>query len=739
MSQDTVYISAAETGLVKWDEFRKPPYSAQDYLDAYNNGQRMVQAFMNANTNGASKVVLERGNYPVCYVNNLKSISKLTHNNLITGTTNLTIDGNGSCIFTIFDSVNRSPYHTGEGATNLAPYQLSGAQFWLEHNTNLTIKGFNLRGDQYMRSWVTGEKEIEQTYGIVVGINNINTTIDVVGHGFRGDVITGKDNRFGLYSLTNGYQDGDWLKGGLSISDGSEIVETGAYRTRILDMRNKTIYRNAVQLMTLGDAGAMTNREDAMRAFFYDANNVLISTENVWQAEFIYLPVGCASMRIVAYGDERTTDTVGYGVYVFLYTGCSNHALIKGEYFANHRGAVSNLCNNTTVDADIHDNGTTKYGFPNYSDTTRYGVNFEDSYYSKLTVRGSIRNGGSAILCNARRLDVDCDIKNMAYSAISSFGTKEVNISGGVIDNVGQVFSLKTDLGYKIKRFVHLKKTTIRNSPLYGDYSTAEGLLLDISDNIFDKSNVSLKGNGKNLVFNNNKAVSVKTHTGREAFNILGAAQTFNNSVDISSDSIYGSGQSIGLSASKSALNAIIKDNSTDATLGSTVSGSTLNLSGTQYQFIQGNAFLKYLRKSAGATDEVFKANITNCEFTQGYLTLGESAQLDLCDSIVTFKDTTFSRADVTKTHFLEVAIREVSTTGVHKIIFKKCEFNLPKTSTSIIKLPYAILGKLELLFIDCTFIKDTPTTEKLKVIYGGNRTNVTARGQGCRFVNIDA
>lgn len=739
MSQDTVYISATEAGLVKWAEFRKPPYSSQDYLDAYNNGQRMVQAFMTANANGASKVVLERGNYPLCYVNDLKSIAKLTHNNLITGTTDLTIDGNGSCVFTIFDSVNRSPYHTGEGAAALKPYQLSGAQFWLEHNTNLTIKGFNLRGDQYMRSWVTGEKDIEQTYGIVLGLNNINTKIDVVAHGFRGDAITGKDAKLGVYGLTGSVEGEGWLKGGLSTSNGSEVVEAGAYRTRVMDMREKTIYRNAVQLMTLGNAGAMTNREDAMRAFFYDENNVLISTELVWQAEFIYLPVDCAFMRIVAYGDERTDETVGYGVYVILYTGCSNHAEIKGEYFANHRGAVSNLCNNTIVDADIHDNGTLKYGFPHYADTTRYGVNFEDDYYNKLTVRGSIRNGGSAILCNARRLDVDCDIKNMQYAAIGTYATKEVNVRGGVITNVSSVMSSLPEIGYKLKRLIKFKDVTVRNSALYGNYENSEDLTLDISDNLFDGCTVSLKGNDNNLVFNNNTAKAIKNLVGSTPFAVEGALSCVGNTVDISQDSKYGVNNKVGIAAKKSSSNLIINKNTTDITLGTPVSGKVLKLTGFEYEGLSGTPTIPYLRKGLGFEGEVFKAHIKDCKFTNGYLRLNEVKQLDFHDSVVTFENTVFSQQDATKTHHIEVSIREIASTGVHKIIFKNCEFNLPSTTTSVLRVLYAILGKLDILFIDCTFAKDTPTTERLKVIYGGNRTNVTARAQGCRFVNIDA
>lgn len=738
MSQDTVYISAAETGLVKWDEFRKPPYSAQDYLDAYNNGQRMTQAFNDANANGASKVVLERGNYPLCYVNDEKHIANLTHNNLITGTTNLTIDGNGSCTFTIFDSVNRSPYHTGLGAANLAPYQLSGAQFWLEHNTNLTIKGFNIRGDQYMRSWITGEKDVDQTYGIILGINNINTKIDVVGRGFRGDAITAKDGRLGVYSLTNGYDGGDWLKGGLDVTNGSEVVETGAYRTRVMDMRGKTIYRNAVQLMTLGNAGAMTNREDAMRAFFYDENNVLISTELVWQAERIYLPVNCVFMRIVAYGDERTTDTVGYGVYIFLYTGCSNHALVKGEYFANMRGAVSNLCNNTIVDADIHDNGTLKYGFPNYNDTTRYGVNFEDSYYNKLTVKGSIRNGGQAILCNGRRLDVDCDIKNMQWSAIAAAGTKEVNVKGGVIDSVGSVFSVTPDLGYALKRFVHLKNVTFRNSSFYGNYSSSKGLTLDIDNNIFDACSVALRGDGNNLNFNKNTIKAVKSLGSSIPFAVINASQTLDNFLDVSTDSDYLLNRTISLSATSSARNTVIKNKSIDSSLGDTKSGEINVINGTEYQVLSGGISLLYLKKSEGAVDEVFKAKVKDCTFINGYLTLGNLSNADLCSSVVNIENTVFYQNDVEKTHSIAIAIRDAITTGVHKIVFKNCEFNLPSSTTSLLRIQYPILGRLDITFIDCTFIKDTPTTERLKVIYAGNRTNVTARAQGCRFVNIN-
>lgn len=739
MSQDTVYISATETGLVKWDEFRKPPYSAQDYLDAYNNGQRMTAAFNQANANGASKVVLERGNYPFCYVSSQSAVAALTPNNLIENTTDFEIDGNGSVVFAIFDSVNRSPYHTGKAATAQAPHQLSGCLFWLQHNTNLNFHGFNLRGDQYMRSWVTGEQNNEQTYGIVLSMNNYNTIVDFVGHGFRGDAISSKNANKRFFNLTGGYQNGDWLKGGVS-EQGLPIEEMGSYRTPMINVKDEVIYRNAVQLVTIGGQGQVSFRDDRLKAFFFDSEGLFISSEYSWSFEPIVLPVNCSYIQLVAYGDERTDDKVGYGTYLYLGTGCSNICEVKGEFYANHRGAVSNLCDNTIVDADIHDNGTTKYGFPTYGSTTRYGVNFEDNIVGKLTVKGSIRNGGSAIMSNSRILNVDgCDIRNMLYAGIFTAATKNVTVTNTMFTHVKILLDINTTGSEVAKRVVNFNNNIVDECSLYGNYTANDKLLLTIRDNKFYKGRVDLRGDGRNLIFTNNQIINPpNSSSSGSTVLIAGALNSYDNSVIVGSPSTIEDNRRIAFMGKNSRSNQLFFDKLNSVFITEAISGQVSILKGLDIESSASRNMISLLNKSNGTEGEVFKTVIDNCNFRNGNILIGNYSNLDLCNSITTIQNSTFSQSENTLTHFIDLSIRGNLGTGSHQLHFKNCVFNLTDITKYIMQIPFGLSGTIDIIFSDCTFSADTPKTERLKIFRGRPvLTNITARALDCRFINI--
>lgn len=737
MSQDTVYISAAETGLVKWNEFRKPPYSTQDYLDAYNNGQRMTAAFNQAHANGASKVVLERGNYPFCYVSKEKSVASLTPNNVIENTTDFEIDGNGSTVFAIFDSINRSPYHTGSAAQYQAPYQLSGCLFWLQHNTNLYFHGFNLRGDQYMRSWVEGEKDIEQTYGIILSMNNYNTRVNFVGHGFRGDAISSKNPNSKLFNLTGGYQNGDWLKGGVD-NAGLPIEEVGSYRTPVIDLRNVVIYRNAVQLITFGGQGHPTFRNDNLKAVFFDLNGTFISSEYVWAFEPIVLPTNCGYIQLVAYDDERTDEKVGYGTYLYLATGVSNVCEVKGEFYANHRGAVSNLCNNTTVDADIHDNGTTKYGFPTYYSTTRYGINFEDTMVGKLTVKGSIRNGGSAILANTRDLIVDgCNIKNMLYAGISGAATRNAVITNSTFTNVKILFSIAENRGYA-KRVIDFNDNIVKQCPLYGSYPEDDKLLLTFKNNKFYDDIVTLVGNGRNLIFTDNQIINPNQSGPNATIAIKDALRCHNNSIMVGSTTYLTDNKRIVLLGKNYHSNLLVFNKETAIYITEATSGQVTTLKGLDIESSSARNMIGLLKKSDAVEGEVFKTVIDNCNFRNGNILIGTYGSYDLCDSITTIQNCTFSQNENILDRFIDLSIRGSLVTGKHQLLFKNCTFNLTDITKYIIDAAYGITGIVDIVFSDCTFSADTPMADRLKIFKKKpTLTNITARALDCRFINV--
>lgn len=719
MSQDTVYISAAEKGLIKWDEFRKPPYSAQDYLDAYNNGVKMAQAFKSANDGGASKVVLEKGNYPVCYSSSGAAVSMQSHS-IIDGTDSLEIDGGNSCLFVIFDSNNRSPYHTN---SSVVPSFLPGCVFMLVNNTNLNLHNFNLRGDQYNRAWVANEQNTEQTYGIWLGANNINTKIDIVGHGFRGDAVSGNPRGTAIAGL-----DDNWTSGGID-NTGAVIGLNGAYHSPLIDVSVKDIKRNAVQIMTTGYLRNAQFRNDSLDVLFFNSNNVLILREKAYQCDFIHLPTNCKTLRFVAYDDERTSETVGYGNYLFLATGSSDTCLVEGEYYANHRGAVSNLCNNTTVDANIHDNGTLKYGFPHYSDTTRYGVNFEDIFIGSLTVKGTITNGVQGVLCNSRSLKVSADISNMTFSAVSAYSTLSSITTACNINNVGTVFGVNKPSVYKGGRVHAISNCIIKNSKLYGDFSDNSGVSINIKGNEFFNSSVSLVGDGNNLSFDNNNVEAV---AGRyvDSFYIGNArssmGNTINRGVGIESSTGW---SNISVSAKLAADNYIGIKQTAQKTLTKRSPDKISSLKGCTIKNESDHILIPLVTNGEVWSGKKDVVEVDSCNFIGGGIVVGEYiGARDFVEIDFNFKNVVFTSTATVFTYIMDATVDRN-----HKITFSGCTFNLD-TATRIIDIKTSTKGTLSIEFNDCTFISKT---QRSLPFVKGAITNVFAIAKDCKFINV--
>ncbi|WP_216071599.1 hypothetical protein [Acinetobacter haemolyticus] len=721
------FLTAVDAGLVVWPEMKQPPYSQKDYDDAFNNGINFVRTLERLNHEGYNEIVFERFNgiLPFCYSNLSGSTTidpiKNSCHAILTGAAGLKVRGNNNQIHVMFDSMNRSPY---DKATSLAPYQLRGVALGLEHNTDLEITGFELVGDQYTRSWVSGEQNTEQTYGLYMGINNINTKIDIVGRGFRGDAVSGKTRGIGVHTLDN-----NWLSGGVDITTGAEIVEAGSYRSPRIDLQGKTIYRNAVQIYTTGVLRAAEFRNDLLGVFFYDANGNFISTGKTRQCDFIYLPVNCRYIQFVAYEDERTDPVVGYGIYLFLATGSSDIAEVKGEYYANHRGAVSNLCGNTTVDAYIHDNGTTKYGFPHYGDVTRYGVNFEDTFVSKLTVRGIIQNGLQGVLCNARSLDVKAVIKDIQFTAVAAYGTFGSEVSGCELDNVGNIFTVHKTAARKKNRQHNINSNLVKNSSIYGNYSDNPDILISVRGNTFAHSSAELRGNGSNITFDDNTFTSL---SGRyiPVVDIRGALSAKGNSIIRSNNVPNGSkgwgGFAIG--GTNTGLNVIVFEQPLQRLLSPTVSGETPEMSGTELVLGSNAVNLVPVTPTGSFISHIDNREFKNCVFTGGRLSIGDGAvYASVCDS-----NTRITSGNFRNGFHIEVS-RRATLGSTDTLLIKNVTIDLTN-STYLLRNIYALVGTLAVQFINCIFIADAP---KSIAFIQGQTANITAKAIGCRFINV--
>lgn len=718
------FIKASEVGLTKWSEIKKPPYTQTEYEQAYNNGINLAKAVKAANDTGYSKVVLERGLYPMCYANLTGSSAEnnITSNCLINGLTDFDIDLNGSTLFAIFDSNNRSPYDKG---TVLPPYKLPGALIMFKNTTNLTVvRGF-IRGDEYMRSWVSGEQNTEQTYGFNVIDNNINIQFEECEFtGFRGDGISGGPKGAQVVRFDV------WYSGGVD-ANGNEIVETGSYRTAKVDLSGKVILRNAVQINTTGYLRSADFRNDQLAVFFYDTNGVFQSSEKCYQTEFVYLPKNCRYVQFVAYNDERTDATVSYGNWVQLASGNSDGALItRCKFYENHRGGVSNLCANTIInDCDFWDNGGNKQGFMDYSNVTRYAINFEDSYVTKLSVINCrINNHIQAILCNARHLYVTNNkIQNIKFGGVSVFGTSHSIVVDNTFDNVGILFAFVETATTK-RRFAIFSNNIVRRSHFYNDISQLQNTFLSVNDNNFNKCRLYLAGNNQNLVFNNNIAKELLSRY-VNVFVVRDALNANNNSVfkdNTDSSSNGWSNVSINAKLSKNNYLYLLYDvrveKATEAGKSVTVNGVFVESSNKAWQVMTND-------KRVGWESHVDTVIVDDCKLTQTQLAIGDIVTYpQMCDLSATIKNCLFDNAA-----YITVHRRDTTTPSAATLIISDCVFDL-SNSAKLIDIPYAMIGTLNIRFINCTF---KSLTAKSLAFLQGQTANATSKLINCQLINV--
>ena len=729
-------LRASEIGLTKWTEFKKPPYTSQEYEQAYANGENLVAAIKKAHEDGYSKVVLERGNYPMCYkridnkVNNI--VSQTDINGIMSG---MEVDLNGSVLFSIFDSNNRSPY---DAATTSPPYELSGCVITFNNTRNLTIKNGIFRGDQYMRSWLAGEQNTEQTYGLFVGTNNINFNIeDNVFTGFRGDGLCGKNTGTPITGtdLTN------WYIGGLDATGNEIPQENGSYRSRKMDIRTVPTVDESIQLQTLGSLQAANFRNDTLDIYFFNNAGAFISKEAVRQTENILLPKDCKYVQIVTYEDERTDATVTYGQYLFLATGSTlNGAVSRCKFYGNHRGGIANLCRTLLVDdCDFHDNGTTKLGFPSYWSTTRYCINFEDTYNELLVIRDTrMKNSGSGILCNARNLQVSGGyIKDMLYAAFGLSATSTTTINNVLVDNVAELVGYTPlTVTQKRERTAKISGCTIRNSNCPMNISGEDGHFLDVSDSFFFRCWIGFVGNGKNLNFNGNTVKGFRrgTTTSPNAFVIAGALSSSGNNVIttdylpstsgqffINNDAKGSSGNQILLGLSSARLTRPSESYPVIS-----VSGLTIESTGKSIQTFNTT------RSPSWDASHVDKYTFKDVTLINTNIQLGELTDRGyLSDNV-----TVFDNLELKKGAYLGISRNESASASKSnmQLIIKNSKIDLTD-STYLIRLQNLYSGSISIVFLNCTFISDVQ--KSMNFINGTVPANLTATALGCTFANV--
>lgn len=725
----TLFLHADEIGLTKWSEFKKPPYTSQEYEQAYNNGVRLTTAIKAAHDAGYSDVVLERDNYPFCYANptggtfssNREGAIKLR--DLMRG---IKIDLNWSNLFVIFDSVNRSPY---DKSTTLQPYQLFGAIFDSQDSRNIKVVNGLIRGDQFNRSWVQGEDKTEQTYGAFILPNTVDIDFSkCTFYGFRGDGIGGAGRGKTIATLST------WYKGGIDLTTGVNITQTGAYNTGMLTLNRSLIIDDSIQVSGTGMLTSIYFRNINLRAFFYKANGTFIGSEIFKETDFLRLPVDCEKLNIVAYDDERTTDTVDYGLYALVVTGSSDGIRVTDCVFTqNHRGGISNNAGRGYIErCQFYDIGYQKYNFPDYGDPTRFGIDYENVYMNSLTVKDSyFRNIPQGVLGGVQNLRVEGSVfENILIGGTLAYGVNIALFKGNTYRNVGRAFGYQNS-GMYLKKTIVAHDNILENCGAMIDVAAYPLVNFELRNNTFNSCNLIAKGNGKNLIVEGNTFRNpIESVNFNSSVDVQGAFINSNNTVI--TDLINTNYNYFAMYSAIGYGNTVISDRDNITRFREPLENISVDLRGvTLTSSLAAKRYQHRLtNKSKGWVNHVDILKHINCKFDKVQLEFYGLDGQNFYNTAIVFEDVIFkntSRIVLTK--------REGAgyTTSTTDILVKNCTIDLTGAAQFIVS-TYAQLGACTIKFINCDFIADTPVSLAL---IQGQTTNITSQAIGCRFINV--
>jgi hypothetical protein len=497
-SLGTKYLTAAEVGLVTGDINTTSPFTTQEYDDAYNNGVNLSTAIKAAYDAGFSKVILERGNYP--FTSNAGSSTVASGSNsiacLLTGLNNFEIDFNGSIIFIIYDSNNKNPYDTTANAAYLLPYK----GLVIERSNNLTVTNLEMRGDNYMRSWITGEDGDIGCYGIIISKGTVGIKIEnYKGHGFRCEPLA-------INSSGTGWKDLTWTSGGIDIATGADITQTGSYSTPLVDVITTTstyeLLNNSVTIVGSGYTREIPFRNAILQISFYDADTNFIGSETSVQNKLNHLPKDCKYIRYTAFNDERTTPTVTYESCVLTSGTPRSLEVNNSQFFYNMRGGIAGCANNTTISNSVfHNIGQAiefKLGWMAYNDTTTFAINVEDGMSDFLKINGCrFENVDHAFLtpaCQTLMFTNNISEGNTYPSTINT--VKYADISGNIFygQNYTDGLVILSDSD-KTGRSTKITNNTFVNSTLIAEAINDDRNNIYIAGNDYINSKVTYNGN----------------------------------------------------------------------------------------------------------------------------------------------------------------------------------------------------------------------------------------------------
>ena len=698
----SITIDLDKYGIVEGDLSHKAPYSAEEYEIAYNNMEGFKTALNDLSSQGYSKIYLPRGTYIMCYRNptgtNVWSYNRGWE---ITIPSHTDFDLNGSTIKVIFDSNNKNPYDLSTSEA----YKLPGMVFRFSKSYYSTLRNGTILGDRYERTF-TDSKEvgIDCTYGIYITDGSAHCKIEDMNiSGFMADAIGSDQNHNTDFGNSILHTNITFTNSSINLNNGtveSSPSSNYVFSSDYIDL--SAIVNTGCRSITLRTNLGYTYVFDAdvsFKVFLYDENQTFIKCGEYDQVDNIPLTSNTKYCKISLVDYDKAGEATISPVFQLSPTSSEFLHVANCKIYNNHRGGLSNLPNDTTVErCEIFENGTAgTENFPVFTDTTRYAINCEDHMIRNLIIKNNyIHDGYNGILLTCKNAVITENVmKNFPTSSIYSMYATNITVSNNKFENTklptAKLDTTKIFVSNNffinvseiiIQKNIHLNNNDITMKKIginnYGQLSLNLGV---VNEELSTNSVIGyggIKGSFNNTIFN---CVNPQVST---YYNVIDLGSNSSNNI-INYEGLASNRHIVPLGVYNSTLtNGKVTNNSAN--------GYTFNLINSTFNVKE--LWETYYRAPGGSTTFIFKNCIINVP--------------------TEFSSTSFIGLSSNKAY---------DGKGVFDITFDGCEINIDSTSFAYL-ISIGLWGgtsftRLNLTIKNCVINNNTSNT--LKLFMDGN------------------
>ncbi len=461
------------------------PYTDAEYLAADANVQGFNNAIQWCAESGYNTLIVPPGEYAICYPRSIQISAS-----------NFTLDFNGSTLKVIYDSNRKSPFDPRSNPTD--PFTFpgknsgtdDGISIKLQRVTNSRIKNLKLIGCKADRSFTNpAEAAAEWSYGIQLANGSSHCVISNCSiSSYMGDCI----------SIGNtSYQ--DYAEFSLGLSFGDVDRTTGAFvagndgtvTSRLLDL--PAAGYNSFLIAGAGYARLTAlNIKEADVAYYASDGAYLGRYDNKKIYTPISIPQEARRYRLIFRNEPSLTKNM----QISLKFGLTPHhnVIERNEIFNIHRGGITLGGNYNTVEYNVLRDGTGLIDRkPVFNDSTRYGINQEDSYGDNCVVRSNVfYNLVHAILAGCWSVRVENNhMYNLSGIGINLYTLHAARVTGNYL--------------YRCRTGIGLMNTAIPGAHAFIENNTLVAV-----------NNTGLGGNGYETYFVRNTLIDSDTTSFRD-------------------------------------------------------------------------------------------------------------------------------------------------------------------------------------------------------------------------------